>query len=528
MSRKLLLFSILLFNLSMLRAQDQPVDVFGKDMPQEANKEFQFLAYFTTQGVTSNFYPENIFMQGQVVGRLFGDNTTRTSDSLVNGYFEQRILPFFIYQPHLFNGKAILRASFEIDWTWGDASYGAGGNLGSALSADYVNIQTQNIELELIPKTGWAINIGLQRLYDTPYNPYRTFVDKMLQTGYRLSYWGTDGVGISVRHDRDFSRLKAGIYELYENNVQENDDVILGELSYEKDLTPLWKLGGSLYYINDRASGEGGVSIYSQGLNSKLTGYNGVFRFNFGSNDYKADVIWTGVHFSRNSDMMMDRLIVSGFVNGNFGRALVQGSDDTWSTGADIAGFAANSRIAYRYGQTTNDLVSLEGIFTSGDKNALSDGKYNGVVTGNTWGTPAGLLIGTGAYLLFPHGNVVNRYMAAVTDLSNMGYGLSALVFNARHDFIPNRFGGKIGAAKGFSNVAPAGGGKDIGTELNAAIEYTFGPYMSLGVHAAYMWLGNFYDSNDASYGYDVNGSYTDVRPVNPWTAFISFKWLMF
>ena len=44
---------------------------------------------------------------------------------------------------------------------------------------------------------------------------------------------------------------------------------------------------------------------------------------------------------------------------------------------------------------------------------------------------------------------------------------------------------------------------------------------MSLGVHAAYMWLGNFYDSNDASYGYDVNGSYTDVRPVNPWTAFI-------
>lgn len=527
MARKIIFFLMILVYSACISAQETPLGVFDNDLPRKANKEFQFLAFFINQGVSSNFYPENIFMQGQVVGRMFGDNTTRTTDSLTNFYFEQRILPFFIYQPKLFDGKAILRASFEIDWTWGDASYGAGGNLGSALSSDYVNIQTQNVELELIPAKGWAINIGLQRLYDTPYNPYRTFAEKMMQTGYRLSYWGTDGVGISVRYDSDYSRFKGGFYQLYENNVQEQDDVTLSEFSFEHDFSPLWKLGASVYYLQDRANGEGGVSIYSQGLNSKLTGYNGVFRFDFGTDAYRADIFWTGLFFSRNADMMMDRSFISGFVNANLGSADVN-DGDSWEKGADIAGLAFNLRAGYRYGQTTQDVISLEGIYATGDDDGILDQTYNGVITGNTWGTPAGLLIGTGSYLLFPHGNVVNRYVAAVTDLSNMGYGLSALVLNMKRDILPYKLNAKIGTAAGLSNVAPSGGGKFIGIEGNAAMEYAFGPYMSLGIHGAYLNLGNFYDSNDSRYGYDINGSYTDVRPVNPWTVFLTYKWLMF
>ncbi len=120
--------------------------------------------------------------------------------------------------------------AFEIDWTWGDVSYGAGGNFGSAISADQVNLQTQNVELELIPFKNFTINLGLQRLYDTPYNPYRTFASTMLKTGYRLMYWGTDGVGVSVRYDWDYHRIKGGYYQLYENNVHQNDDVTLWEL----------------------------------------------------------------------------------------------------------------------------------------------------------------------------------------------------------------------------------------------------------------------------------------------------------
>lgn len=141
---------------------------FDKEVPQKANKELQAFVYFYTQGVSMNMYPQNDFLKGQIVGRLFGSNTTSTSDSLTAFYVEQRAIPFFVYTPRIFDGKATLRASFEIDWTWGDVAYGTGGNQGSAVSADQVNIQTQNLEVELAPVKNWTVNIGLQRMFDTP------------------------------------------------------------------------------------------------------------------------------------------------------------------------------------------------------------------------------------------------------------------------------------------------------------------------------------------------------------------------
>ncbi|GAA4843203.1 hypothetical protein [Algivirga pacifica] len=527
MKKLCLLFGFIHLALS-LHAQE-PKKIFEDDLPKEEVKQLQFYAFYINQAVSSNFYPENVFMKGQVIGRLFGDNTTRTSNEDVTMYVEQRLIPFFIYQPKLFNGRALLRASFEIDYTWGDASYGAGGNLGGAIAADFVNIQTQNIELELIPNAYWKVNLGLMRMFDTPYNPYRTFFDKMLQTGYRLSYWGTDAVGVTARRDDDISNLKLGFYQLYENNIEEKDDVYLTEAHYQQKITPKWKLGTSLYYLSDRSNGEGGVSIYAQGLNSKLNGYNGTFRFfDFGTREYKADIAWVGGYFSRNEDFMMDRWQWTGFFNYNLGVAQV-GQEGEWVKGADIAGFSANTRLAYRFGQTINDHFSVDAIFASGDDNALEDKRYSGVITGNTWGAPAGIFIGTGSYLLFPHGNVVNRFTPVVADMSNMGYGLVGGTLKASKDFIPNKLNAKLGLAHANSIVAPQGGGKVIGTEVNTALSYNFGPFMSLEFHAAYMNLGNFYESNDDTYSFDINGTaVSEGRPENPWTAFLVYKWLMF
>ena len=173
-------------------------NIFDAQIPGEPNKQFQFLAFYINQGVTSNFFPTNEFLRGQVIGRMFGRNTTSTSSTEITQYAEQRLIPFFIYQPNLFDGRAIMRASFEIDWTWGDVSYGTGGNQGGAVSGHQVNIQTQNIEIEYIPVTGWMINLGLQRMYDNPYNPYRTVAEKMLQNGYRMTYFGTHAVGLTL------------------------------------------------------------------------------------------------------------------------------------------------------------------------------------------------------------------------------------------------------------------------------------------------------------------------------------------
>jgi hypothetical protein len=503
-----------------------------KGVPKQPPREFQFIAYFYNHLITNNIFATNDFLRGQTVGRLFGGNTS-TTGNIESLYLEQRLLPFFIYQPKLLDGRAILRASFEIDWTWGDASYGAGGNFGSAISADQVNIQTQNLELELIPWKGWAMNLGLQRLYDTPYNPYRTFFSTMNYTGYRLSFWGTDAVGLTVRHDRDYSRYKMGYYQLYENNIQQNDDVALWEFMYEWDWTPTWRQGLSFWYVYDRGNGEGGVSILGQGLNSPLNDYNGTFRFPLGNTiakPYKADIYWVGTFWNRNPEFTLGRWSNSGFAVGNFGKVRVTQAGGEADRKIDIAGYAANMRTGYRYGQTADDIFTIDLLYTTGDKDSLADDKYNGVVTGNTWGSPANIFISSGAYLLFPHGNVVNRYIAAITDLSNLGLGIAGGTANFHKDILPHKLSAKVGFAAAFANYAPPFGGKEVGKEANFRIVFQPKVFMNLELHGAYLWLGDFYTSNV------VNGKREKVtdppartdKPVNPWTVFLALKWLMF
>jgi hypothetical protein len=507
-----------------LQAQDTTTNLFYQRrtsaIEEESPREFQFLAFAYTQLVTTNVFPTNDFLKGQVVGRLFGGNTTNTSDSLTPFYVEQRFLPFFIYQPKLFNGKAIFRASFEIDYTWGDVAYGTGGNFGSAISADQVNIQTQNIEMEFLPAPGWQVNLGLQRMFDTPQNPYRTFFSDMTETAYRLHYWGTDGVGLSVRYQTDYWMAKGGFYQLYENKIQSADDVTLTELQFRRLLTPDLAAGISLYYVSDRANGAGGPSILGQGLNSTLNGYNGVYRFPL-QGDYKADIFWLGGYWGYNESIMQDQWFCTGYLNANLGRVSTAEADGQYTKRADIVGLAANLRGGFRYGQTRNDRVWADLLYTSGDDNGLADSRYSGVLTGNMWGTPAALPISMGTYLLFPHGNVVNRYVAAITDISNIGYGLTGGTINVSHDLSPHQLTAKATLGAAMSNAAPSGGGTFMGTEGNVSLTWSFGPFMSLEWHTAYLWLGDFYDSRL------VNAN-AEERPPNPWLSFMAFRWLMF
>ncbi|MBK7336705.1 MAG: hypothetical protein IPJ00_11255 [Saprospirales bacterium] len=117
-----LLILLLTLPLPVLSQAPAFFGLLEQKLPERPEKEFQFLAYYYNHGMFTNMYPENDFLKGQIIGRLYGQNTTTTSDSLRPFFFEQRLLPFLIYQPKLFDGRAILRASFEIDWTWGDVS----------------------------------------------------------------------------------------------------------------------------------------------------------------------------------------------------------------------------------------------------------------------------------------------------------------------------------------------------------------------------------------------------------------------
>ncbi|MGY6561271.1 MAG: hypothetical protein ACXITV_04135 [Luteibaculaceae bacterium] len=501
----------------------QSTTYFNQEIPIKADKELTFYAFYFNQMVTSNFYPTNDFFQGQVIGRMFGRSTAKTSDTKVAHFVEQRLIPFFVYTPKLMDGKVTLRAAFEIDWTWGDAAYGAAGNQGAAINADMVNIQTQNVQVEYIPKRGHALNFGLMRMFDTPYHPYRTTVDRMTLTGYRLFYFAADAAGMNYRIDNPTNSVTFGIYNLWENRIEDPDDVYFAKVIAQKKVNHEWKVGGSVFYVNDRSSGRGGVSILGQGLKSLLTEYTGAFRFIFPGNDFKANILWTGGFFSKNEEFSFGNHRLTGFAKYNYGFV-----DTPQERVATISGLGANLRYGYRYGATDDDEIAFDYIFTSGDRNGLADGVYNGVITANTWGAPGNLPISIGTNILFPSANVVNRYMPLISDISNMGFGLNAVNLIFRKSFRPHKWIGSANLAFASSNAAPQGGGFFMGTEANLGIIYRVKTLMDLEFRAAHVWLGDFYDAPFANGDVFVDAAdRLNRRPTNPWTVFIAFRWLM-
>jgi hypothetical protein len=508
---KLLLF----FTLSIgFVLQAQIPAPFPEKEEKPDKKEVSIIGYYFMRGEQSNTAPTNEFLKGQVVGRLFGGNTVQTSNAR-SSFFEQRFIPMIAYSPRLFDNWATVRMNLEFDWTLGDANYGAGGNLGGAFAADFVNVQTQNLFVEFRPKKTFFVNAGMTRLFDNVAVPAYTGTSQLLQTGYRLAFWGSDASGIAMHNLWPNQRMKVGAYQLYENNINEDDDVTLYEVDFERDLDITNSIGISFWHLRDYANGEGGVSILGQGLNCTLSNYNGVFNFNFGDADYTASINWLGTHFHGNPLLNQGRFGYSGFGVMNFGQA------KTATQKVDILGFAANLRLAYKYGRTPNDFFAIDGIFTTGDKKNINDDKYTGVLTGNNWTSPGAVFYGHGLYLLLPHGLVVNRFTAAVLDIQNVGYGFAGGSMIGSYDIVRNKLKGKVGFGTALAPVAPAQGGNFIGAEANFNLCYTLRVFMDLELHAAYLKLGDFFDSPEM-YG-SAKG-----RPQDPWTLFATLKWIMF
>jgi len=479
-------------------------------------KELSFIGYYLTRYEAINVAPTNNLLKGQVVGRFFGGNSTKSYPDIYSNYVEQRFLGMMSYSPRLFDGWARMRMSFELDWTWGDANYGAGGNFGGGFGADYVNMQTQNLFLELHPNKKWFINMGLLRFYDNTSVPYYTGTSELLTTGYRLSLFASDASGLSAHYSPNtYQHFKGGAYQLYENNVDQNDDVFLFELDMEQDISIKTSLGLSVYHLRDYANGEGGISILNQGLNSQLAHYNGVFHFDLGNEEYEARLWWLGTHFDHDPMLEQGRFGASGFAY------TTQGRVETATRIIDVAGCAANLRLAYKYGKTNRDNIVLDGIFSTGDVENVDDGKYTGVLTGNNWTSPGAVFFGTGLYLLLPHGDVVNRYYASTIDIQNMGYGLAAGVARLSYDVVPYKLKveGNLGYA--VAPVAPFGGGNTMGFEANIGVTYTPKVFFDIEMHAAHLSLGDFYDSPL------TNGNIAE-RPADPWTVILLLKWIMF
>jgi hypothetical protein len=495
---------------------------------QRSKRDFKAISlygYFLTRAEITNVSPQNDLFKGQVVGRLFGPNTTTTSkDRAV--FLEQRMIPFLVAEPALLNRRARLRASFELDWTFGDTSNSTGGNFGSSITADQVNLQTQNLAVEIDLWKGWSIDVGLQRLYDSAYDPYRTPVSTMQLTGTRMAMWGTDAVGAVLHGTQWGQRFKLGAYQLYENLIQKDDDVALFELATDRHLGKTWHVGASVRYLRDTSTGQGGIGILGQGPDSVLADYNGAYRFTIPDDveTWRGRFAWLAGDVSHNPELTAGRFGGSAFVVGNFGQIVTAIPDQPgdFQKLTNVLGLAANMRLGVRYGRSPRDAVTLDLLYTSGDKNGLEDGTYSGVVTGNTWGSPAAPFTSFGTYLLLPHANVVNRFYAAATDISNAGYGMAAASLGVSYDILRNKLSARLGGALARSNVQPIGGSYFMGAEVNGNLSWRIRPLLNLEAHAAYLRLGDYFSSSEI-----VIGGTTGDRPRDPWTAMLTLKWLM-
>jgi len=482
-------------------------------------KEWTFIGYSFTRATASNVSPENDVLQGQVIGRLFGSNSTDTQGGTAT-YVEQRFVPYLVYRPKILDGLATFRTMFKIDYTWGDVAYGIGGNRGGAINAAQVNLQTLMANVDIRPDdAAWNVVIGMQRLYDNAHDPHRITLQQAQTSGYRLAFWGTNALGVNLfASPRPGVYTRLGAYQLWENLVAEDDDVVLFMADVDTRLTPRLEVGADAWYLRDRAEGAGGISVLGQGLNSLLAGYNGATRLGI-TNRYHADIGWLGGRAAYNRDFLAGRWWADAFVIANVGMIDTLAAGE-YEKAADVLGVTANASLSYKYGMTAQDRVWGELIFTSGDGDGARDGTVGSVLTGNIWGSPVGIYSSHRALLLFPDPQVVNRYYSAVHDVSNMGLGVTGLAANLSKDWIPNRFYTKVGAAAAISNTTPAGGGDYVGTEVNFEARYNLGVFLTLGLNAGYLALGDFYEAPG------VAGQPT--QPDDPWVTFLTLSWLMF
>jgi hypothetical protein len=261
--------------------------------------------------------------------------------------------------------------------------------------------------------------------------------------------------------------------------------------------------------------------VLGEGLNSALAEYNGASRLHF-PNDvgtYTADIVWLGGRTAYNRDFLAGRWWADAFAIANLGRIDTVGTAGSAKV-ADLLGVAANASLSYKYGMTVNDKLWAEAIFTSGDGGNTADGRTSAVITGNVWGSPVGIYSSHRSLLLFPDPQVVNRYYSAVHDIANSGRGVTGFTANASRDVVPNRFNTKVGIATAFSNTTPTGGGNYIGSELNAEVKYNLKVYLTAGLSAGYLKLGDYYNAPATTYDHR--------RPQDAWTFFASLSWLMF
>lgn len=525
--------------------------------PPPTGSGFTPLVLHQVRAVGTNVVSTNPFLDGQVIGRLGGTNGTtvltdegldldgdgqRDEDIANAGFVEQRVNAFLTWAPPVMNGELAFTAGFEVDFLWGDQSYGTGGNVGGGVGADQVNLQTRRLHMTYAPPLGarhkLEVVVGQQFMADGAYNPATARPDDLFRTGGGLKLWGTEAAGVTAYGrvlDSTGDRLR---YKLSRSNLVENgsglsDDVTLwmADLSAQP-VQRLWVgLHGAL--LNDASGGRGGT--LGVGPASQLSGLQGGPELELPPSieedpedpdatievpqEPDARVAWFGVDLQLNHRLDQGPVGATAAVYGNTGSIYLKSADDI-----RIFGWMATGELRARYAPGAGSVARLEGLMVSRD--GTGESAYTGMVTGNAYGV-VGAYYGThGCYLLFPDRGAINRLSPAVQDISNGGDGLIALTGSVGYDLIPHKLNATVGGGWARSTESTP---TPLGAEVNGRLSWRPWLLSDLSLTAARL-MGS--EVNDASATFLAQQRDPDAPAQtiggDAWTIILSMDNLLF
>jgi hypothetical protein len=406
-------------------------------------------------------------------------------EAQTNAYVEQRFRVKFAFGTE--NVQAVW--FLESDMLWGDNAgstpTASSRNSGGALGADKVQTETKNIYVWFkVPDTSVDVTVGLQGQSDD-------------YAG--VLFGGADMAGIFVKGKFEPVSYRFGFAKLYENVVQKADDMTLYIASVKFVPVKEAKLGLNFYFLQD----DTGKNINATALPSPVVA----------GTQFKSKVYMPGVDAS----FKAGPATISGFAQYQNGKveSQIAGVSDI-----DISAYLADLRLDMNLGPGK---IFVEGLYLSGGDGTGND--YEAPITLATREASPG---GNSSYsrtnmtILLASPDTINVSQCLIgcsgaetsTDPGNGGRGIwhaAAGYSQNLTEKVKGQFNvGYLSATKKLNTDTNKG--KDMGTELNARIDYNLAKGLDVGVVGAYAFIGDFYNFNGSP---DIEDAWSSYARVN-------------
>jgi len=434
----------------------------------------------------SGFYRSKAYMSNfNGLGTVVNDNGTASQAERTSAFVEQRFRVKWEFGNE--NVKAVWY--LESDNYWGDSAGSAAPgaatrNSGGALGADKVQTETKNVYVWFkVPDTSVDVTVGLQNQSDD----YAGII-----------YGAADMAGIFVNGQFEPVKYKIGWAKLYENNTANSDDMTLYYSSVKFAPAKDVKLGVNFYYLQNDT--QKGGTLPGTGLS-----------FGYPTTE---KVYMPGVDVA----FKAGPATISGFAMYQFGKfeAISSANPDV-----DINAFLADARLDMNLGPGK---FFFEGLYLSGGDNP-SD-KYKAPITLSTNNASPGgnsAYSRNNSYILMSNPDTINVSQCLIgcsggvsgQDPGNGGRGLWVLAAGYKQKLTEKVTGqaniNYMSATK-MLNTDDSNRSEDMGTEINARVDYNITKGLDVGLTGAYVFIGDFYKN---SLGQSAKDPYTTVARIN-------------